>query len=53
MTLMIWVPMFEVGVHQIDDQHRKLFDLANDLSDVITYPGRFWFIPPPGYLFRR
>lgn len=53
MTLMIWGPMFEVGVHQIDAQHRKLFDLANNLSDAITYPEKFRFFPPPGYFFRR
>jgi hemerythrin len=35
MSLMIWGPMFEVGVHQIDSQHRKLFDLANELADAV------------------
>lgn len=35
MSLMIWGPMFEVGVQQIDTQHRKLFDLANELADAV------------------
>lgn len=35
MSLLIWGPMFEVGVHQIDTQHRKLFDLANELADAV------------------
>ncbi len=35
MSLMIWGPMFEVGVGQIDSQHRKLFDLANELADAV------------------
>jgi hemerythrin-like metal-binding protein len=35
MSLMIWGPMFEVGVHTIDSQHRKLFDLANQLAEAI------------------
>jgi hemerythrin len=29
MPLLIWGPIFEVGVQQIDTQHRKLFDLAD------------------------
>jgi len=35
MSLLIWGPMFEVGVQQIDTQHRKLFDLANELADAV------------------
>lgn len=35
MSLLIWGPMFEVGVHEIDSQHRKLFDLANQLAEAI------------------
>jgi hemerythrin len=35
MALLIWGPMFEVGVQQIDTQHRKLFDLANELADAV------------------
>jgi len=35
MPLLIWGPMFEVGVQQIDTQHRKLFDLANELADAV------------------
>ena len=35
MALMIWGPMFEVGVHEIDTQHRQLFNLANELAEAI------------------
>jgi len=35
MSLLIWGPMFEVGVHEIDRQHRKLFDLASQLAEAI------------------
>lgn len=35
MPFMIWGPMFEVGVQQIDTQHRKLFDLANELAEAV------------------
>lgn len=35
MPLLIWGPMFEVGVHEIDSQHRRLFDLANQLADAV------------------
>ncbi len=33
MSLLIWSPMFSVGVKAIDDEHKKLIDLANGLSD--------------------
>lgn len=35
MSLLIWGTMFEVGVTEIDGQHRRLFDLANQLSDAV------------------
>ncbi|MDK9716541.1 MAG: bacteriohemerythrin [Trichlorobacter sp.] len=35
MPLMIWGPMFEVGVDQIDTQHHRLFNLANELADAV------------------
>ncbi len=35
MSLLIWGPMFEVGVHAIDSQHRKLFELANQLAEAV------------------
>jgi len=34
MALLLWGPMLEVGVKEIDTQHRKLVDLANELSDA-------------------
>ena len=37
MSLLIWGPMFEVGVREIDAQHRKLFDLANGLADAVIH----------------
>jgi len=33
MSLLTWSPMFSVGVKEIDDQHKKLIDLANRLND--------------------
>lgn len=35
MSLLIWGAMFEVGVREIDAQHRRLFDLANQLADAV------------------
>lgn len=35
MALLIWGPMFEVGVQEIDRQHRTLFDLANTLAEAV------------------
>jgi len=35
MPLLIWGAMFEVGIRDIDAQHRRLFDLANQLADAI------------------
>jgi len=34
MPLLLWGPMLEVGVAEIDTQHRKLVDLANELADA-------------------
>ncbi|CAH2032297.1 bacteriohemerythrin [Trichlorobacter ammonificans] len=35
MPLLLWGPMLEVGVREIDTQHRKLVDLANELADAV------------------
>ena len=35
MALLLWGPMLEVGVKEIDTQHRKLVDLANELADAV------------------
>ena len=35
MPLLLWGPMLEVGVKEIDTQHRKLVDLANELADAV------------------
>lgn len=35
MSLLIWGTMFEVKFAEIDAQHRRLFDLANQLSDAV------------------
>lgn len=35
MPLLIWGAMFEVGVKDIDAQHRRLFDMANQLADAV------------------
>ncbi len=35
MPLLLWGPMLEVGVKDIDNQHRKLVDLANELADAL------------------
>lgn len=36
MGLLIWGPMFEVGVQEIDRQHRTLFDQANILAEAVV-----------------
>ena len=36
MSLLTWSPMFSVGVKEIDDQHKKLIDLANRLNDQMA-----------------
>ena len=36
MSLLAWSNMFSVGVKVIDDQHRKLLDLANKLNDEMA-----------------
>lgn len=36
MALLTWSPMFSVGVQIIDDQHKKLLDLANSLNDEMA-----------------
>jgi len=35
MPLMIWGPMLAVGVKEIDDQHQKLVQMANELNDAM------------------
>ncbi len=35
MPLLLWGPMLEVGVKEIDTQHKKLVELANELSDAV------------------
>ena len=30
-----WEPQYSVGVEILDEQHRKLFDIVNDLTDEI------------------
>jgi len=36
MSLLVWSNMFAVGVKEIDDQHKKLVDLANKLNDEMA-----------------
>lgn len=36
MPLLLWGPMLEVGVKEIDTQHKKLVELANELSDAVV-----------------
>lgn len=36
MALIVWGPMLNVGVKEIDDQHRKLVDLVNQLNDAMA-----------------
>ncbi len=36
MPLLAWSNMFSVGVKEIDDQHKKLLDLANKLNDEMA-----------------
>jgi len=35
MPLMTWGPMLAVGVKEIDDQHKVLVQMANDLNDAM------------------
>lgn len=35
MSLLAWNPMFSVGVKEIDDQHKRLIELANQLNDAM------------------
>lgn len=35
MSLITWSNMFSVGVTQIDDQHKKLVEMANQLNDAM------------------
>jgi len=35
MSLLTWSSVFSVGVKDIDDQHKKLVDLANQLNDAM------------------
>ena len=35
MSLLAWSNMFSVGVKDIDDQHKKLVELANSLNDAM------------------
>lgn len=34
MTLLAWSDMFSVGVKELDEQHKKLLDIANRLDDA-------------------
>ncbi len=35
-----WVDAFQVGVKELDDQHRRLFSLVNELSEIIGRTGK-------------
>ena len=35
MSLLAWSSMFSVGVAEIDNQHKKLVDMANKLNDAM------------------
>ena len=35
MSLLAWSSMFSVGVKDIDDQHKRLVDMANALNDAM------------------
>lgn len=35
MSLLAWSSMFSVGVDEIDNQHKKLVDMANRLNDAM------------------
>ena len=35
-----WVDAFRVGVKELDDQHRRLFSLVNELSEIIGKTGK-------------
>lgn len=35
MSLLIWGEMYKIGIQEIDMQHHRLFDLANELADAV------------------
>lgn len=35
MPLLIWGAMYQVGVQEIDDQHYRLIELANELTEAV------------------
>lgn len=35
MPLLIWGPMYQVGVQEIDNQHYRLVELANELAEAV------------------
>ncbi len=37
-----WEPQYSVGVEILDQQHRKLFDIVNDLTDEIDMGSKIY-----------
>ena len=45
MPLFLWKKSYEIGIAEIDDQHRKLVDIINELSDAMMVQKGYKAIP--------
>jgi hemerythrin len=36
MKYLEWCGLFEIGIEMIDEQHKKLFNIANDFIDIVS-----------------
>lgn len=46
MPLMLWTPLFSVGLREIDEQHKVLFNLANEFDDAVRAGREDEFLAP-------
>lgn len=45
MSLIQWVPALSVGVKEMDDQHKKVFEIINKINDTLTLSDDEKFLP--------